>query len=92
MARAARPSTNSDRRQPVRRRQRTGASSESQSGVHRECDGVRRRPAYRPLETDWQVRLKEVTSEEAVFTLEGEALVHQRRKSPRRGVYIVRRS
>jgi hypothetical protein len=71
---------------------RTTAHSVSQSEVQSECDGVRRRHSYRPIETDWKVSLKEVSFEEAVLTLDGPAVVHQGRKSPRRGIYIERQA
>ena len=73
---------------------RTPAGLETQSEVHSECDGVRRRRVYRPIETDWQVCLNEVGFEEAVLTRtpNGPAVVHQRRKSPIRGIYIERQS
>jgi hypothetical protein len=64
--------------------------SETQSEVHRKLDGVRRRPAYRPIETDGQVSFNEVSFEEAVVTLQGPAVVDQGRKSPRGGIYIER--
>jgi hypothetical protein len=56
---------------------RTPARSETQSEVHSECDGVRRRRVYRPIETDWQVCLNEVSFEEAVLIPNGPAVVHQ---------------
>jgi hypothetical protein len=73
---------------------RTPAGLETQSEVHSECDGVRRRPAYRPIETDWQVCLNEVSFEEAVLTrtFNGPAVVHQGRKSPIRAIYVERQS
>src|ERR1700676_4712676 len=67
------------------------ARSESHSEVHIERDGFRHRPAYRPIETDWQVCLNEVSLEKAVV-LDGPAVVHQGGKSPRRGIYVERRS
>ena len=60
--------------------------------MHRECDGVRRRRAYRPTETDWQVCLDEVGFEQAVVVLDGPAFVNQRRKSPRGVIYNERQS
>src|ERR1700693_61252 len=71
---------------------RSRSPSETQSEVHSECDGVRRRHVYRPIETDWQGCLNEVSFEEAVLTPNGPAVVHQGRKSPRRGIYIERQS
>ena len=70
------------------------AHSETQSEVHSECDGVRRRPAYRPIETDWQVCLNEVGFEEAVLirSSNGPTVVYQGRKSPIRGIYVERQS
>ncbi|MCU1224550.1 MAG: hypothetical protein JWQ42_2643, partial [Edaphobacter sp.] len=61
---------------------RTPVRSERHSGVHSECDSVRRRHAYRPTETDGQVCLDEVSFEQAVVMLDGPAFVHQGRKSP----------
>src|SRR4030088_612581 len=52
---------------------RTPARSERPSSVHSECDGVRRRRAYRPTETDGQVCLDEVSFEQAVVMLDGPA-------------------
>jgi len=66
--------------------------SETQSHVKSEGDGVRRRTDYRPVETDWQVPLNEVSLEEGVLPLEGPAFVNQGRKSPSRGIYVERRS
>ena len=71
---------------------RTPAPSETQSEVHSEGDGICSRLAYRPIETDWQVCLNEVTFKEAAFPLNGPAVVQERRKSPRRGIYVKRRS
>jgi hypothetical protein len=71
---------------------RTPARSETQSEVHSECDGVRRRRVYRPIETDWQVCLDEVSFEEAVLIPNGPVVVHQGRKSPIRAIYVERQS
>jgi hypothetical protein len=78
------------------RRTRLGATfpvpSESHSEVHSECDSVRRRRAYRPIETDWQVCLDEVSFEQAVVMLDGPAFINQGRKSHRGVIYDERRS
>jgi hypothetical protein len=66
----------------------TPARSERHSEVRSECDGVRRRRAYRPIETDWQVRLYEVSLEQApVSMLDRKTFVNQGRKSHCRLVY-----
>jgi hypothetical protein len=61
--------------------------------VQSECDGVGRRRAYRPIETDWQVCLDEVSFEQAaIFMFDGPAFVNQRRKSHRGVIYDECRS
>src|SRR5258707_1065653 len=71
----------------------TPARSESHSEVHSECDSVRRRCAYRATETDWQVRLDEVSLEQAtVSMLDRKTFVKQGRESPRRVIYVERQS
>jgi hypothetical protein len=71
---------------------RTPARSETHPEVHSECDGVGRRRAYRPIETDWQVCLDEVSFEQAVVMLDGPAFINQGRKSHRGVIYDERRS
>ena len=76
----------------VRSETRTQARSESHSEVHGKCNRVRRRRAYRPIETDWQVCLDEVSFEQAVVMLDGPAFINQGRKSHRGVIYDERRS
>ena len=70
----------------------TQARSESHSEVHGKCNSVGRRGAYRPIETDWQVCLDEVSFEQAVVMLDGPAFVNQGHKSHRGIIYDKRRS
>ena len=76
----------------VRSETRTPARSESYSEVHGKCNSVGRRRAYRPIETDWQVCLDEVSFEQAVVMLDGPAFINQGRKSHRGVIYDERRS
>src|SRR5258707_15692043 len=65
----------------------TQGRSERHSEVRSERDGVGRRRVRRPTETDGQICLDEISLEEAVFMLDGPAVVHQGRKSHCRLVY-----
>ena len=76
----------------VRSETRTHARSESHSEVHGKCNSVGRRRSYRPIETDWQVCLDEVSIEQAVVMLDGPAFVNQGGKSHRGIIYDERRS
>jgi len=64
--------------------------SESQSKVQTERDWCRRGTIRRPIETDWQHRLNEVSLEQAVR--DWPTVVHQGSESPLRRIDVKRRS
>ena len=86
------PDNRIDQHTGVRSGKHTPLRSEGHAEVHSECSRVRRRPAYRPVETDRQVCLNEVSFEDSVVTLEAPAVVHEGRRSPSRVIYVERQS